>query len=498
MLKILSAMPLLALALNDPTPELIKGLSAMNSASLAAEGLPYSGVAPGARFVVYGRALGPAEAIKQETAEATSLAGVSVRVTSGGSTVDAWVMSVSEKRIEALLPLHAEHGEGTVAVNVNGTELSTSIRVVDRAFGIADSRVKVGAPGELAQVRGTGLGREQTPVGVEVLLAGNVIPAGGASRFASGWEMLSFDVPTGVEGCDIPMAIRTGTVISNFATLAVGECPEEEPSTEPQRIGSVQLSRSDASLSDFGMRIDSGSASFYRYAPIADGSTGQAGPFTAVAVGACKIIYAIEQDLPTPEMTGLDAGKLEVNGTGGVRELERQSKGSYSTMLGQQMDIMPPIPGFPGGELYFSPGEYTVTGSGGADVGAFSTRINVWDDVKWTNRGDMDTVNRASDLRIEWMNGTEQQMVTVMGMSLASQRPSVAAVFTCTERGDKGSLTVPAAILSALPATPADDEDTSILTFGVSAIKAVEFQAEGLDRGTADYTQSIMRTTKFQ
>jgi hypothetical protein len=52
---------------------------------------------------------------------------------------------------------------------------------------------------------------------------------------------------------------------------------------------------------------------------------------------------------------------------------------------------------------------------------------------------------------MEWSNATEEQIVTVTGISVAAQRPAVSAIFTCTERGDKGTLTVPAAILSALP-----------------------------------------------
>ena len=98
---------------------------------------------------------------------------------------------------------------------------------------------------------------------------------------------------------------------------------------------------------------------------------------------------------------------------------------------------------------------------------------------------------------MEWSNATEEQIVTVTGISVAAQRPAVSAIFTCTERGDKGTLTVPAAILSALPATPARNCDSAMM-MGVSSIKPVTFTAEGLDRGTAEYAQSIMSATKYK
>jgi hypothetical protein len=426
--------------------------------------------------------------VTQENADALALAGVSVRVTSGGSTVDAWVMSVSEKKIEALLPLHAALGEGKVDLTVNGVALSTSIRVVEHAFGIESSRVKVGAPGELAQVRGTGLGRELTPVGVEVLLAGNVVPAGGASRMASGWEVISFDVPEGLRGCAIPLAIRTGAVLSNFSTLSVGECPGEDPAPAETRVGGLMLSRTESEFSGMKMKIDSGDGWFQKTAFAQSGR--------AVTTGACTLVYAIEQDIATPPFTGLDAGMLEVSGPAGTREIERQSLGAYSSMLGQQMDITPPIPGFPN-ELFLTPGDYTFTGSGGADVGPFTTQVRVPEAAIWKNRGDVATVDRSRDLRIEWTNATEEQIVTVTGISVAGQRPAVAAIFTCTERGDKGALTVPAAILSALPATPAKSGDSAMM-MGVSSINPATFTAEGLDRGTAEYTQSIMNATKYK
>jgi hypothetical protein len=246
------------------------------------------------------------------------------------------------------------------------------------------------------------------------------------------------------------------------------------------------------------LKSDSGSGWFYRSEPLVKATAAGNNSFNPISIGACTVTYAIEQESPSPAVAGLDAGKLEVTGSGGAREIEKQATGSYASSFGRQMEMTPPIPGFPGGELYLSAGEYTITGSGGADVGPFQTRIKVWADATWTNRGALDTVNRSTGLRIEWANATEEQLITVMGTSSARQKPSVSAVFICTERGDKGFLTVPAAILSALPATPAGDSETSLLTLGVSAAQPVEFSASGLDRGTAAYTQSMMRTTKYE
>lgn len=459
-------------------PELIRGLSAMNSASLAGEGLPDAGVAPGARFALLGRALdtAPRESIR---------AAVAI----DGATADAAVVAVSAKRIDLLLPLYVPLGRGTVTLDINGTRLSAPIRVVERAFGIFAEPVP-GSGGR--RLRGTGLGRDDSPAGIEVLVAGQAVPAGGVTRHPDGFEDIDFEVPAGLASCGTPIAVRASGRISNAVLLPTApDCPQHG-SAEERNHGTVTLSRSESAFEGFRQTADFGAASFFR-APGA-GLSGSA----SVRSGSCALQYFIEQDPVEEPLRGLDAGpRLEVAGPKGTRDLAMRSKGLYDRDLGQVIEAA--FPGFPEqpGGLFLEPGEYNVTGFGGVDIGPFTARLEVPVPAVWTNREVVTAVDRTQDLRIEWRDASEHQFVTFSGFSIAATRPLVGASFTCIERGDKGALTVPAQILSALPASSGGDNGQVI--FAVTPERPAEFTAAGLDGpGAIDYSQDLTSPARFR
>lgn len=466
--RLLPLLAIGALSLWAQSPALIRGLAAMNAASEIPAGLPDAGVAPGSRFVLLGQDLKP---------EATARAVI------GDVSVDVAVVSVTARRIEAILPLHTPTGSGTVIVTMDGRELRAPIQVVDRAFGIRSVTVKDGEP---ARVNGTGLGVDASPAGVEVIVAGQTVPALSAAR-VDGWEDLTFAVPAGVEGCAVPLAVRVAGRLSNFARMKTATCVPAEPETEERREGTIHLTRTAMEFAGMGMTADSGAASFVK---------GVALSATAGLESSCTVRHLIEQDETGPVTTGLDAGALQVAGVRGTRKIERQSRGHYASDLGQKFDG-PVIPGLPTGELFLEPGEYTVTGAGGEDVGAFTAQLTVPKAVEWTNRAQLETVERAAGLRVEWRDGAADQIVTLMGMAMVAVRPAVAAMFVCQARGDAGSITVPPSILSALPAT-SGEEDEAVLQLSVAPEKATAFTAPGIDRGWATYTQENMRSTRFQ
>jgi hypothetical protein len=212
------------------------------------------------------------------------------------------------------------------------------------------------------------------------------------------------------------------------------------------------------------------------------------------------VFYLIEQDLPDPfEDTPLDAGaKLTITGPKGTRDLAMASKGAYAARLGEGIVVdIPGFPGLPGSELYLDPGDYTITGPGGEDVGAFSAKLTVGPPVRWTNADSITAVDRSKDLEVLWQNGTAQQLVTLMGMAaLPSQRPTVAAFFLCTARGDSGKITVPSAILSALPA--ASEEGAGMLTLSAGPLSPAEFTAPGLDLGLLQFSQAKVRMVSYR
>lgn len=460
------------------TPELIRGLSAMNSASLAAEGLPGAGVAPGSRFALFGRSL-----------EADP-AQVRANVIIDGATIEATVLSATSKRIDALLPLHAPLGSGKVVLDVNGTTLSAPIRIVERAFGIFAEPVP-GSGG--TRLRGTGLGRDNSPVGIEVIVGGQAVPAGGVTRYPSGYEDIDFSVPEGAASCATSVSVRANGRVSHSVLIPVAaDCPAPDPGRQSNH-GSVSLTRAQAAFEGFRQTADHGTGSFFR----APGGSPSLSPSGASA-GSCTLQYFIEQDLADIPVEGLDAGpRLEVAGPKGVRDLELRSKGQYDRELGEVIEAS--FPGFPQqpGGLFLDAGEYTISGFGGADIGPFTAKINVPEPAVWTNRAVAEAIDRAQDLRIEWTGGDASQLVTFSGFAVAGARPLVGAAFSCIERGDKGFLTVPSQILSELPASGGRDGGQVI--FAVTPERSAEFSAAGLDGpGALDYSQGLTSQAQFR
>ena len=84
----------------------------VNAASYIRGGFPNSGIAQGSLFVIFGRNLGPAELQTfPGLPKPKSLAGTSVRVSAGGTTVDAFLHYTSSSQVAAILPSNTPLGE---------------------------------------------------------------------------------------------------------------------------------------------------------------------------------------------------------------------------------------------------------------------------------------------------------------------------------------------------------------------------------------------------
>jgi uncharacterized protein (TIGR03437 family) len=95
----------------------------LNGASYAVPGLPNSGIAQGSIFIVFGQNLGPA-AIAQVSRfplpTSQGLAGTSIKITVGGTTVDAIMLYTLATQVAAVLPSNTPIGTGTLTVTYNG------------------------------------------------------------------------------------------------------------------------------------------------------------------------------------------------------------------------------------------------------------------------------------------------------------------------------------------------------------------------------------------
>ncbi len=123
---------------------------------------------------------------------------------------------------------------------------------------------------------------------------------------------------------------------------------------------------------------------------------------------------------------------------------------------------LPGLPGLPTGPSGIQPGDYTLTGTGGEVIGEFTTDLKVSPAVTWTNRDAITQINRSADLTFTWTPGPADDFVSATGVSRGvdpdegSEGKIVSRAFVCLTPADRGTVTVPAAILSRMPVSNAD------------------------------------------
>ncbi len=153
-------------------------------------------------------------------------------------------------------------------------------------------------------------------------------------------------------------------------------------------------------------------------------------------VGTCTIGQNIPAD-PSAKIARLDAGpNLTVTGPAGQKTMTQTSGGEYSALLGAGPSSTNTTSGF-----------YTISGTGGKNIGPFSVSLNVGVPLTWTNKSAVSTIDRTRSLTLTWSGGAAAGHVVIGGIARASD---AGAVFLCTEEVQKGTFTIPQFVLSAL------------------------------------------------
>jgi uncharacterized protein (TIGR03437 family) len=531
-----------------PPPILPFAYSAENSASYG------SSVAPGSIFVVYGSNLATGPVVQANTYPLPlALNGASITVTSGPTIVSCPMVYAGSDTVAAVLPSSVPPGKAMMTVSYNGraTPYPTPFDVAPTAPGLytlgssgegpgvftasdgsAKSFEATAKTGETVTLWATGLGPAAGPdnalpptfpnfPGIDVFVGtqpATVIYAG-RSGCCVGLDQISFVVPDGVQGCYVPVAVRSGSpsqsAFSNFVSLAVssggGPCSDTAPTlpvsimnqaTAGQPVTVAALAAGPVSVLQglgFDVRVyiaqklstllhakvsvedvarllhaqqnhnqrafrkvmTKYAASWKALSPSAkaavqaaltpnqEGAVAGLGRYNspagvAAAVGVLFPSQGTCTSLPTVPVSksavGLDAGaSLAFSGQAGSFTMPLTRTGEYQTLFGSAPS---------GRDL--PPGSYTVTGTGGSDVSAFSARLNVGGNVLWTNKAAISTVDRSQPLTVTWTGGTSPGYVLIGGYVDATTGAQLG--FVCSEDVNKGSFTIPAFILSTLPA----------------------------------------------
>ena len=489
----------------------------VNAASYAPLSAPNSAIAQGSIFVVFGTDLGPAGL---QTANGfplpANLGGTSIRITAGASAVDAILLYISSSQVAAILPSNTPIGIGLLAVTYEGrTSQSAAFRVVRSAPGIlAQNQAGSGAalaqnfnssadqprnsftraahPGQVVTLWGTGLGpiadndaiapvAQDMDLNLELTVGGKVAPLRykGRSSCCAGVDQIVFEVPRDVEGCVVPVVVRTGDFVSNFTTISVassgeacadlagisGSDLERLSNGADLNFGSVLLSLNRAYDDGYSVGVfynEGGSAQFFRsnravFSPL---------PFGLPSLGSCLVSAGsvLRGALTMP--VALDAGPvLNLSGPNGVRQIPLRAPGSYSNQFSSNATQVE----------YLQPGDYVVdNGTGGRDVGPFKTTLKIPQPLNATILGP------ANAAMVTWTGGDPTGFVMIQGFS-SSSVTRASTNFICTERVSARQFTIPAAVHLSLPQNPAESAFGG--TIIVTAPAWAPLRATGLDIG---------------
>jgi uncharacterized protein (TIGR03437 family) len=534
----------LALLASAKAQPVVNGVA--NVASFALSGLPHAGIAQGSIFTVFGDRMGPSSLqLAASFPLPRELGGTSMRVTVGGTAVNPIMVFTSAAQAAAILPSNTPVGDGTLTVTYqNQTSAAFPLRVVRSSFGIfalnqagsgpaivtdpnfvPNTMTRASNPGDVMILWGTGLGPVsgdeaagplpgEQDVDVRVFVGGRRadVTYRGRSGCCAGLDQIVFTVPPGPEGCAVPLVVVAGGVSSNFTSLSIAAggrtCSDRGGLSAEQldraaasgalRAGVVRLFRAGSILGGppplpfVTVWTDQVAAAFSRYS-FAGLLASQA--LTILPAGTCTVRQFRGEQVnvsdPAPR-EGLDAGPmLNLTGPRGARQVARQAAGGvYTAHLGGGGQE---IPGLNAGldPDYLERGAYSINnGSGTAAVGAFTARLTIGEEVNWTNRASVRTITRTAPLTVNWTGGDPAaEFVDITGSVVVVSR-KVGATFTCRAPRSAGSFTIPAEVLSSLPASEMQEG----LPTGYLAVDAaylpVTFSAAGLEAGFFSYLRT--------
>jgi uncharacterized protein (TIGR03437 family) len=545
-------------------------MTVANAASLTPAPAPSGGIAQGAIFSVMGSALGPgnpanaATGLSASLPLSTTLGNVSVQVTQGSTTVNAYVLFAWAGRVDAIMPSTMPPGSVAITVSYNGaTSAPAAATVVTSNFGayatngqsggravlmvqssasdpgVQNSNTHTAIPGQYVTLIGTGLGAitgpdnlapptSDLPVQLQVLVGGTAATPVHAGRVANqpGRDQIQFVVPAAAPpGCNTPVQVVTaGSIYSNIVTMAIDPNGQTCSSINPWssladqggKLGNIFLLRLNVTMTleedqpPVSIVMDQGIGDFANAPP-------GGGMFLSLVasiptLGTCgglggsfDIGAALGGSTSVPggqAVQYLDAGPaISVTGPNGAAQIlpSVDDNGNpiipslYSSTLGGGLDALfggtPPAP-------YLDPGTYTISGTGGTDIGPFSASLTIPSPISWTNQDAISSIDRSAGVTFAWSGGSDGQLVMLAGMASDTNSDATTG-FVCFVASNPGSFTVPTPVLANL--APTGDSSLGALMFGtVPAGAGSTFTASGLDSGMAFYGSFTLKTVGVQ
>ncbi|MFN7995263.1 MAG: hypothetical protein U0Q18_16765 [Bryobacteraceae bacterium] len=554
-----------------------------NAASFSLSPLPNSSIAQGSFFAIFGSGLGSptsgcganlTDCIWKPYPLPTTIKGATVNISAGGTNHAAYLYFAIDSQINAVVPSDVPTGSAQVTVTYNGgTSAPVTVTIVASSFGtfalnqggtgpgiITDAKYAVltpthtAKPGDAVILWGTGLGASPDvaneansgpcPTGCDFrsgsfgvnVFVGNqpakVDYAGRAPGYTAEDEIV-FEVPAGVQGCYVNVAVQAGPtgsqVVSNFTSMTVdpagGACSDADGINMSDLVSAIS-SKGKASVGVVSMLSNYLSLNLLGTPLQWDNDTlnGEIGTFSttvlnefqgftlAPSVNNCTV--SPFQGFPPPSdpalasVTYLDTGaSIGISGPNGSKTVTKNSNGKgYGTGNPIGGSSISDLLSGGGGPPYFLnssfaivPGTYTITSPGGTDVGAISGQIPVSQNAanfKWTNQTDVtkNPIPRNQPLTITWTGGDSNGFVNITAIgsttnSLVPSSTTPGVLVECMAPASAGTFTVPTFVLQSLPSTASSSSPVAgeILVGPSSGAVKLGTVPSGLDAAYAFY-----------
>ena len=498
--------------LGQEKPFIFRG-GVVNAASFTANSLPGGGIAQGSIFSIFGRLLGPVTPLQVSSFPlGKQLAGVSINLRQGSTTLSAIPLFVLDSQINAILPSATPLGDISLQVSFNGQSSNwVPVRVVEHAPSVftatglgrgpgifqnfvsaADQPLNSGTtpatPGQAGTLWLTGTGAingadgDTPPVGdlpynVEIFVGDRPVTRklyAGRAPAISGLDQFVFFIPDDVPtGCFVPVYVRVNGAVSNSTTMAImpqgGVCsdahnPIAAALVKGGKIVHGLLLRGTTSAGEFAgvdlaFSIDKAAVR----AMEERGGQFAFDPFLAMPPqGACTS-YTMSGNILTTgfQMSSggraLDLGTLSVNSPDRNVPLTSIQAGLFNTVLGGGYPVGPP--------LFLSSGTPSLRASGGADGRSFDVPVPPGVSLAGANVDALTAIDRTSASNISW---TAQAGVSAFVAGGVYDLPTNSSgLFLCVSAAGASSLRVPDYALANLPATRGvSDQGDARLFFG--------------------------------
>jgi uncharacterized protein (TIGR03437 family) len=449
----------------------------LNNYSYVLPGQPNYGIAPGSLFIIFGVGLSSsAPPVLQSSAAPglpLTLNQTSVSVIVNGVTTTPALYYTSATQVAAVLPSTTPVGDGTITVTYNQqTSAQVPIHVVASAVGLntlygtgnglavatdADGNAygvtKSAMPGQTLTFWGSGIGADPsnddrvypqkqdnlTDIPLQIFIGGisATIQYRGRSQYP-GLDQYDVTIPSNVmPGCFVSVVAQIGNIVSNAVTLPVnatgGTCSDAVTGLSGAQIQSL-ANKSGGSVNALVALVSVGMGPGTQIALAGAVSSGYFGRgYEYVSEGSCTLVPPDQGPFTNALLAELDAGTIELSGPNGTVSLG-SGPGLYQYHFTN---------GAPSGA-------YTLSASGGKDIGKFQVSLNVpAPTLQVTNQPALSSITLAHGATVTWSGGFANGFVQVVGSAGAP-----AVKFFCYAPTSAGQLTVPPSILLAVPPGP--------------------------------------------